>query len=117
MDPSKFSAQWNLLEFLMTSPELPISYMENGRPVYQKNPSKYEIARGELYEKLWPEEVHFSEMIHKIFAKFDFSKDFVIKWVNYYIVTLAETDRAYMRELYYSPDVDHTDYRPVFEYM
>ena len=36
MEPSVFTACWQLMEFLFSSTEKPIEYVENGKPVHKK---------------------------------------------------------------------------------
>ena len=74
----------------MTSVEPPIDYVENGKPVHQKFPSKYEKKRNEYYAKhMSPNEVQFTKDVQKIFGSYDvtFKKENVVKWVSFFLIT------------------------------
>ena len=110
---------WDLMEFLLTSAEKPIIMIdEEMKPVYQENVSIYEKIRSEYYEFISRGEVEFSELLFSLFGdSIKFTKEFVVKAVNFFILNLSKQDRQKFTRVFAATDVDHQEYKPVFEFM
>lgn len=112
-----FTANWNFMEFLITSPEYPIKNITtNGRPVYDTNPTNSEIKRAEIYPIISKSAVLFAEDIKNKFGGYDIYLEgkVLINWVNTFIDNPAHTDIKYMSEINFGVDSAHRDYIPLF---
>ena len=107
------------MEFLMTAVEPIVNHVSEGKPVYVKNMQNFETDRIERYQNVSKGELEFASLVVKVFGKnsFKIQKETVVKWVNYLIVTLNDSDRAYFDEVYWAGDVMHQEYIPLFEHM
>lgn len=112
-----FTANWNFMEFLITSPEYPIKNITtDGRPVYDTNPTNSEIKRAEIYPIISKSAVLFAEDIKNKFGGYDIYLEgkVLIDWVNTFIDNPTHTDIKYMSEINFGADSAHRDYIPLF---
>ena len=112
-----FTANWNFMEFLITSPEYPIKNITtDGSPVYDTNPTNSEIKRAEIYPIISKSAVLFAEDIKNKFGGYDIYLEgkVLIDWVNTFIDNPAHTDIKYMSEINFGVDSAHRDYIPLF---
>lgn len=112
-----FTANWNFIEFLITSPEYPVKNIdENGTPIYDSNPSKYEIERAKLYPFISDAAILFSTDVRNIFDGRDIflSNSILIKWVNIFIDNPNRLDIREMSKVFFGIDSGHKDYVPLF---
>ena len=103
---------WNLMEFIMTSPEPPIKALENGRPVYR------DVTQAEtMREKLFPFiEKGVLEFVTDAINKDDFSflsNKFITRWVNSFLKYPDETDIEKFEPICISERSDHADSIPL----
>jgi predicted HAD superfamily hydrolase len=105
----------SLIEFLMTSPEPPLEYIENGIPCY-KEFSAYEKARSEAYTHIADGIIDYVNDIISIFGgkSVFISYKEVKNWLNIFIDFPGATDRQKWRGLKRAVDFGHDDYAPIF---
>jgi predicted HAD superfamily hydrolase len=113
---SSFTHNWNFMEFLLTSPELPIKNIKNSEPIYDDNPNPAEIRRSQIYPFVSKGAVKFAHDINKIFGgrNIFLDSETIIKWINIFCDNPAKTDMDNMSEIYHSVDSDHKQYMPLF---
>lgn len=112
-----FTANWNFIEFLITSPEYPIKNITaDGYPVYDSNPTKAEIKRAELYPDISKSAILFANDIKSKFLGYDIYLEgkVLIDWVNTFIDNPIHEDIRYMSEINFGIDSAHRDYIPLF---
>lgn len=112
-----FTANWNFIEFLITSPEYPIKNItERGEPVYESKPSPYEIKRVELYPTIAGAIVDFAEDVRERFDGHDIFLDAptIVKWVNYFADYPEAEDIKQMADIKFGVDSSHSEYIPLF---
>ena len=101
---------WNLTEFLITSPEPPIKNIENLKPVYSI-PSKYEEKRMEIYEYISEGIVEFSKIAKNCFWELEtfIGNEEVTNWLNILIDNPSDNDKKYFKSLRAYEDANHKD--------
>ncbi|MDR1148283.1 MAG: hypothetical protein LBK66_06580 [Spirochaetaceae bacterium] len=105
----------SLIEFLMTSPEPPVEYIENGLPVY-KELSCEEKTRVETYKFIAKGIVNYAKDIISIFGGnnvFMSYKD-VKNWLNIFIDFPCGADNRQWRNLKRAAAFDHDGYTLIF---
>ena len=116
-DRNVFTANWNFIEFLITSPEYPIKNITaDGCPIYDPNPTKAEIKRAELYPDISKSAILFANDIKSKFLGYDIYLEgkVLIDWVNTFIDNPIHEDIRYMSEINFGIDSAHRDYVPLF---
>ncbi len=102
-----FTYNWNLLEYFMSSPEMPIlSIREDNdgyRPVYQDiSENQLEQFRIETYNHVIKGIMDFSEKTYKIFGRKIFDLDTLILYINNLIRNPSTLDIAEIKKLHHS---------------
>lgn len=112
-----FTSNWNFMEFLITSPEVPIKNInERGLVEYDPSPSKHELLRANIYYYISEGALQFSKDLCQIYqsnhVKFDGST--LVSLVNSYIHRPNMSDKDHMSKIYFASDSDHKKYYPLF---
>jgi hypothetical protein len=105
----------SLIEFLMTSPEPPVEYLENMLPVY-KELSDEERTRGETYRFIANGIISYTNDVIAIFGGnnvFIAYKD-IKNWLNIFIDFPGGDDRRRWRNLKRAASFDHEAYTLIF---
>lgn len=105
-----------LIEFLITSPELPIQKLEQGLPVYQ-DAGKEECKRFEIYPCIAEGIVNFAEDYQYFFDKLDdvhLDIEMVRRWLDHWACHPSIEDKEQFSEIEYSMESSHTKYEPLF---
>lgn len=103
---------WNLMELLLTSPELPIVDIENSNPIYSKKPDKIEFKRQEIYKHIYQGEMDFIKIYQNLFEndfienKLHIAYEFLCNYWNH----LSQTDRLMLSKLSHPMDISSTEY-------
>lgn len=106
-----FTKNWDLIEFLMGSPEHSIKEIDNkGHPVYDGNPSFYEIKRSQLYPDVVDSAISFTDDILALFNKYDVYIGYLtlIKWLNCFIDTPQKADVENWSDIYFFRLINNT---------
>ena len=112
-----YTANWNFIEFLLTSPEYPIKNIsEDGAPIYDTNPSANELWRAQTYPQIASSALDFAKDIHQLFGGNDIfiTASDIISWINAYIDTPTESDIVQMSEVDCAIDSNHSEFVPLF---
>ena len=112
-----FTRNWNLIEFLITSPEYPILNIDkNGKPIHSENESPYEVKRASLYPFIEQGALEFTSFLHDWFGNYDIylSNRDVIDWVNAYIEYPTKIDIENMMDIHFGEDSQHKHWIPLF---
>ena len=101
---------WNLTEFLITSPEPPIKNIVDSKPFYSI-PSKYEQKRMEIYEYISEGIVEFSKIAKNCFWELEtfIGNEEVTNWLNTLINNPSDNDKKYFKSLRAYEDANHKD--------
>ena len=99
---------WNLMEFIMTSPELPIRGMDGEKPIYLED-SEYERRRRDIFPKVERGALEFAHDVVKNSDKLRFGNKFVTKWVNDFLMHPSQDDRKAFGDIRFSELADHSD--------
>ena len=103
---------WNLMELLLTSPELPIIDIKNSNPIYNKTPNKIEFKRQEIYKHIYQGEIDFIKIYQKLFEsdfienKLHIAYEFLCNYWN----NLNQTDKLMLSKLSHPMDISSTEY-------
>ncbi len=106
-----FTKNWDLVEFLMGSPEHSIKEIDNeGHPVYDNSPSSYEIKRSQLYPDVVDSAISFTDDILSLFNKHDIYIGYLtlIKWLNCFIDEPQKADIDNWSDIYFFRLVNNT---------
>lgn len=108
--------EWNIMEFLMTSPEAPIKTIDNSNPVYS-TPNKYEKYRMEIYQYVSDGIMEFAKIIKNYFEETElfFNYKEITKWINILINTPSNYDKKYIKYIKHSGNVNHKNYIPLIQ--
>ncbi|MEI0532266.1 HAD-IA family hydrolase [Brachyspira pilosicoli] len=107
-----FFEYYDILEFLITAPELPLQYLdENGKFYFSDN--KYEKVRAEIYKDISYGEILFSEDLLSIFKNYsvDFDCYSLVTLTNIFINNLDDMDISKFSNILHSSDELHTVYK------
>jgi len=100
---------WNLVEFIITSPEPPIKSIKNGNPVYFSINGS-EARRIKIFKEM---ERGIAEFINEVKAsplsELSIDNNIVTCWVNDFIDNPHSFDREAFKPLYFSSLLDHSD--------
>ena len=116
-DAHNKSKNWHIIEFILTSPELPIASLryEKGKyfPVYQDS-NAYEEDRIAVYPEIANGIVEFVLDTRKYFDKITVWRKVnnIISYLNNFYDTLNEEDFNYFKNIWFSSD--HQFYQPFF---
>ncbi|WP_412175084.1 glycosyltransferase [Campylobacter sp. IFREMER_LSEM_CL1904] len=101
-------------EFLVTAPELPISFIKDEQinRVY----NTYERHKVEIYKIISKYELEFSRDLISTFGDFkiSFRSSKVIEIINCFIDNMDYKDRYYFKDIYHSENSAHTKYVKIF---
>ncbi|EGK8090633.1 hypothetical protein IO396_000614, partial [Campylobacter lari] len=97
-------------EFLVTAPELPISFIKDGQ--INRRDNIYERHKIEIYKIVSKYELEFSRDLISTFGDFkiSFRGDKVVEIINYFIDNMDYKDRYYFKDVYHSENSAHTKY-------
>ncbi|WP_161565370.1 DUF4422 domain-containing protein [Campylobacter jejuni] len=106
---------YELPEFIITAPELPIQSINNNGEFIRINNS-HENKRAEIYKIISNEEIKFSQDLLSIFKdiQVSFENKTLINFLNIFISTLDENDRYFFNDIYHGMSEDHSVYRKLF---
>ena len=101
---------WNLAEFLITSPEPPIKNIIDLKPVYSVA-SKYEENRMKIYEYISDGIVEFSKIAKNCFWELEtfISNEEVTNFLNILIDNPSDRDKKYFKSMRMYEDTNHKD--------
>ncbi len=101
-----------VVEFLFTSPELPIVDFVDNKPIYIKSPMPEEIKRGEACSFIAEGIVNFAKNIKDRFGDLLIPMDAVEinKFVFQFCNNLNSLDKQYLGMIYCSSNASHTEY-------
>ena len=101
---------WNLIEFLITSPEPPIKNISDSKPVYSV-PSKYEENRMEIYKYISDGIVEFTKILKTYFDGLETFIGYkeVVNWINTLIDMPTDYDKKYLKDMRQYEDINHAD--------
>lgn len=101
---------WNLAEFLITSPEPPIKNIADLKPVYSV-PSKYEENRIEIYKYISDGIVEFSKIAKNCFWELEtfINNKEITNWLNILINNPSDCDKKYFKSMRMYEDANHKD--------
>lgn len=101
---------WNLTEFLITSPEPPIKNIIDLKPVYSVA-SKYEENRMKIYEYISEGIIEFSKIAKNCFWELEtfIGNEEVTNWLNILIDNPSDRDKKYFKSMRIYEDANHRD--------
>ncbi|MGU06182.1 hypothetical protein EEL60_08255, partial [Campylobacter jejuni] len=101
-------------EFLVTAPELPISFIKDGK--INRMDNIHEQYKVEIYKIISQFELEFSKDLILTFGDFRifFRSDEVVRIINYFIDNIDYKDRYYFKDIYHSENSAHTKYVRIF---
>lgn len=107
-------ADWDLMEFLMTSPEAPILDVRDGVPVY-KEFSNQEKVRSQIYPFVSRGAVKYAELMKIFFGDkgVSFNAAEVREWVNCFSSIPSNYDIPYISTILHAQDSNHDFYIPI----
>ncbi|HFP7753851.1 TPA: DUF4422 domain-containing protein [Campylobacter jejuni] len=105
---------YELPEFIITAPELPIKSINNDN--FTRINNFYEQKRAEIYKIISYEELKFSQDLLDIFGNIDviFENKTLVNFLNTFISNLDENDRYFFNDIYHGMSEDHAVYRKLF---
>ena len=101
---------WNLTEFLITSPEPPIKNISDSKPVYS-SPSKFEEKRIEIYKHISDGIVEFSKIAKNCFWELEtfIYNEEITNLLNILINNPSGYDKKYFKSMRMYEDTNHKD--------
>lgn len=99
---------WDLMEFIMTSPEPPLMGLEDGTPIYGKREG-FEAKRERLFAGIERGVLRFAEDIVREDKQARWNCELVTEWVNDFLEHPQAEDIAAFEDVKVSARVDHAD--------
>lgn len=112
-----YPQKWGFVEFLLTSPELPIKGIDsNYQPIYDNKPTSYELTRQKIYPYISNNALLFAQDIKNIFGDKNvfFSAELMVAYLDYFYQNPTKIDIEYMDSIYHGADNTHDKYTPLF---
>ena len=103
---------WNLIEFILTSPEPPLSDWNGNTPIFQKV-DYYESERKKIFLQIENGVLNFVQDVLKIDSELEFTNDFITKWVNSFLKRPNNADISAFKNIMFSELEDHSDIIPL----
>lgn len=104
---------WDIAEFILSSPEPAVSGVDNGVPVYG-SANAFESRRREIFEKIELSVMEFISDRKKLKVQnLNPKADTVIDWVNDALCNPLQEDLDNFEEVYFSINADHMDMIPL----
>jgi predicted HAD superfamily hydrolase len=105
---------WEIMEFVMTSPEPPVASISEGCPVFKKV-VKEELARIERFTLMAEGVMDFIKHMRNIFGnlRLSISADDIIELMNIFFTMPTKADKKEFNSLKHATDPSHTVYRPL----
>ena len=103
---------WNIMEFIMTSPEPPICGMEGDRPIY-RTPNQFEAIRGAMFTEMEKGVLRFVADVCRDGQFPSFTNEFLTAWVNGFLCHPDQEDAAAFEAVMFSEREDHSDCIPL----
>ena len=103
---------WNLMEFIMTSPEPPIKMVVEGCPVYQE-PQGFEKKRSPIFRQIESGVLQFIQDIVRTGGNPHIANRWITQWVNEFLKNPDDTDRNAFSDVRFSELEDHSDDIPL----
>lgn len=109
-------AVWNVMEFIMTSPEASIKSLTAGKPIYRKA-SADEEHRQIIFHDIEQGVLDFSERYFSSEQTKNIGNDFITKWVNDFLRNPNGKDKEAFLNVNISEREDHADSIPLDPFM
>lgn len=100
-------ANWNIMEFIMTSPEPPVQSLSGGRPVYAP-PDAFEAKREGIFAEVSAGVLDFAQDACRLGTP-SFTVEEMVGWINGYLRHPTAEDRALFTDVMFSETADHSD--------
>lgn len=107
---------WDLMELLFTSPELPVTGLsDSGEVLHQENPKTEEVYRCSIYPKINKGILAFTNLLFKVFADYTviIAKEDIKYWLNSFIDNLTDIDKRHLSTISVAEDTMNTKYIPL----
>ena len=109
--------KWDFVEFLLTSPELPVKGIDsNYQPIYDQNPKKHELKRQSVYPHIANHALLFANDLQTIFGNTNvyFAPQLMTAYLDYFCQNPTKEDIEYMQHIFHDSDETHGTYTPLF---
>ena len=108
---------YELLEFLITAPELPIKYLDKEGNFIRIN-NKYENIRKNIYDIIYREEINFSKDLLNTFKNYyvSFSYNTLVNLINLFSNFICKEDIVNFKNIKHGMNESHTIYRNLLIY-
>lgn len=103
---------WNLMEFIMTSPEAPICAMEGSKPLY-RTPNPFEKQRNVIFTEIEAGVMKFVQDVCQMGHDPVFTNSFITEWVNDFLLHPDQNDISMFEGIMVSEREDHSDCIPM----
>lgn len=106
-----FTKNWDLIEFLMTSPEHSVKEIDKqGKPIYDENPSNFEQKRSSVYPHVVNGAVSFIDDLLGLFGNYILGIDYsvIISWLNCFIDEPQKKDIKNWADIYFFRLINNT---------
>ena len=106
---------WDLVELLLTSTELPIKEIKNNSPIFIENPKDYEVFKSKIYQDIAQGELDFVRDYANIFKNYigTIKMDDAVAVLIEFWSNLQENDIANLNQIYHPVDAENTIYYPL----
>ena len=108
---------YEIIEFIITAPELPIKYIDlEGNFIRIEN--QYEEIRKKTYSIISNEEINFSKDLIATFKGYNvnFSVNVLISLINHFLIFLSKEDKINFKKIKHGMNESHTIYRDLLVY-
>lgn len=104
---------WNIMEFIMTSPEPPIQALENEEPVYWPT-NEFEESRIGIFNDMQKGVLNFVNDLMKDKKELpSISENFIVRWINDFLSNPTQEDMDEFKNVMFSMEADHSDSIPL----
>jgi len=112
----KHIATWDIVEYIMTSPEPPMLRLENNKIIYKSHITNDEYERIDRYKLISEYSILFSKQIEKYFSDIlTINEDFIVQWLNILFDANSGYDKKYLANINCCADSAHNIQRPLYK--
>ena len=114
-DFKKVDFNWDIIELILTSPELQIIGIQNNKPVYINSDSEnygIEMRRSQIFKEVYIGETNFIKDFYKVFNGFEISQNFhlIYDYLTNFYDNLTDLDKSNLGTISHAEDPDHKKY-------
>jgi len=115
-DSSVLTYQWDIFEFIFSSPTPPIERIDKNNNFIYKEVTKYDIVRMEKFNDMFKGIINFIKEYKNVLKENKLIYSDIIKFINCFLLNPSKNDYDNMSVIFHSRNSGHNRFVPVLSY-